>query len=106
MFAEERYYHGDGPTGLANAFGLDFSFYDHWNFGFNTEFGELNDPALGDLDRKAAGITLGYGRTGFKYVSSLEGRHEDGTAGERQTILTRNVVTADINEGPASAGPL
>ncbi len=98
VFAEERYYHGDGPTGLANAFGLDFAFYDHWNFGFNTEFGTLSDPALGNLDRKAAGITLGYGRTGFKYVSSLEGRYEDGSAGKRQTILTRNVVSADLNE--------
>ena len=98
VFAEERYYHGDGPSGLANAFGLDFSFYDHWNFGFNTEFGELNDPALGNLDRKAAGITLGYGRSGFKYVSSLEGRYEDGSAGKRQTMLTRNVVSTDLNE--------
>ena len=98
VFAEERYYHGDGPVGLASAFGLDYAFYDHWNFGINAEFGELNDPNLGDLDRKAGGITLGYARTGFKYVSSLEGRFEEGTQGKRKTILSRNVVTADLNE--------
>ncbi len=98
VFAEERLYHGDGPSGLASAFGLDYAFYEHWNFGINAEFGELNDPNLGDLDRKAGGVTLGYGRKGFKYVSSLEGRYEDGTAGTRKTILSRNVVTADLNE--------
>ena len=98
VFAEERYYHGDGPAGLATAFGLDFSFYDHWNFGFNTEFGELEDPELGDLDRRAAGIMLGYARPGFKYASNLEGRYEEGSEGTRKTLLSRNVVTADLNK--------
>ncbi len=97
VFAEERFYHGDGPSGLATAFGLDFALYDHWNFGLNGEFGSLADPLLGDMDRKAGGITIGYSRKAFKYASNLEGRYEDGSNGTRKTLLTRNVITADVN---------
>ena len=98
VFAEERYYHGDGPVGLASAFGLDFALYDHWNFGLNAEFGSLDDPLLGTLERKAGGLTIGYSRNYIKYVSSIEGRYEDGSEGIRKTLLSRNVLTADLNE--------
>ena len=69
VYAEERYTHGDVPTGLTHAFGLDYTPDERWNFGGNLEMGLLKDKKTGAAtDRKALGLNAGYNfgaRNGF-----------------------------------------
>jgi hypothetical protein len=98
VFAEERYYHGEGPSGLAHGFGLDFSPADKWTVTFSGELGRLEEERLGTIDRKAGGGSIAYARDGFRYMSSLEGRYDDSAQGEHRTLLSRNKVNADLTD--------
>lgn len=96
--AEERYQHGDGPSGLIHAFGLDLSPNERWNAGLKLETGTLSDPAAGDLERKAVGFSLGYRKDASRYAGALEYRHEVGsTAGTRKTWLMKNTLGYQID---------
>jgi hypothetical protein len=90
VFGEERLQHGDGPSGLVHAFGLDVTPDERWTYGISLEAGELSDPLAGDLERRAVGLSLGYRRDETRYAANLEYRDEEGTAGNRQTWLMRN----------------
>ncbi len=96
--AEERYQHGDGPSGLIHAFGLDLSPNERWNYGFKLESGKLSDPAAGDLDRQALGLSLGYRKDATRYAGALEFRQEEGSAsGSRDTWLMKNTLGYQVN---------
>ncbi len=93
VFAEERYLHGSGPSGLIHAFGLDLAASDRWNFGFKGESGRLSDPLGEDLKRTAMSLSAGYVYDRVRYAGNLEWRHEDGsTSGKRITWLLRNSI--------------
>jgi outer membrane protein OmpA-like peptidoglycan-associated protein len=89
--AEERYQHGDGPSGLVHAFGLDLSPDDRWTYGLKLEAGKLSDPLAGDLERQAVGLSLGYHRDATRYAGALEYRDEKGTS-TRKTWLMKNTL--------------
>jgi len=100
--AEERYQHGDGPSGLIHAFGLDLSPNQRWNYGFKLESGKLSDPAAGDMDRQALGFSVGYRKDATRYAGALEYRHEDsstttGSSGTRETWLMKNTLGYQID---------
>lgn len=91
VYAEERLQHGDGPSGLIHAFGLDLAALDTWNFGFKAEIGDLSDPNSGDVERTALSLSTGYVKEKTKYAGNLEWRKDDATeSGERTTWLMRN----------------
>ncbi len=91
VYAEERLQHGDGPSGLIHAFGLDLAALDTWNFGFKAEIGDLSDPNSGDIERTALSLSAGYVKEKTKYAGNLEWRLDDeATTGERTTWLMRN----------------
>ena len=90
LFGEQRLQHGDGPSGLTRAFGLDLSSGDHWTYGLRGEVGRITDPFVGDLKRRAGGASLGYSRDAMNYAADFEYRDESGTLGERNTWLLRN----------------
>jgi len=92
VYGEERWQHGDGASGLTHAYGLDLAPNEKWTFGAWTEVGDLSDPLAGDMERKAAGISVGYAKDRIKYAGNLEFRDEDGGAGERVTWLVRNTL--------------
>lgn len=94
--AEERYQHGDGPSGLIHAFGLDLSPNERWNTGLKLESGKLSDPAAGDLDRQAVGFSVGYRKDATRYAGALEYRHEQGVA-TRETWLMKNTLGYQID---------
>jgi hypothetical protein len=96
VYGEERYQHGDGPSGLTHAFGLDYSPNERWTYGGKLEAGELSDPVTGDLRRRAVGLSLGYRKDATRYAGALEYRHEQGTF-ERDTWLLKNTLGYQVN---------
>jgi hypothetical protein len=75
VYAEEKYTHGNVPTGLTHSAGVDLAPFDHWNFGANVDFGTLRDPiTAARLERSAAGVRVGYGAAGFAWTAAFEYR--------------------------------
>jgi flagellar motor protein MotB len=78
MYFEERYTHGDVPTGLTHSTGVKFVAFDRLNFGANLDLGTLRDPyTSAKLDRTAVGVSAGYGFDKLKIASSMEYRIDD-----------------------------
>ena len=94
VFAEGRYEHGAGPTGLTQAYGVDFTPTPGWTFGVRYERGSLRDALGSTIHREVMGATSDYGDAKLRWSSALEFRR-DGTAllGDRETWATRNQVT-------------
>jgi uncharacterized repeat protein (TIGR01451 family)/fimbrial isopeptide formation D2 family protein len=96
VYAEERYTHGDVPTGLMHSTGVDLTPADHLNLGANLDFGNLKDHQTGaDLKRTAAGVNVGYGFENLKLASALEYRVDsteqpDTSHSRRTTWLLKN----------------
>ncbi len=97
VFGEERLQHGDGPSGLTHAFGLDLAPDERWTYGLSAEAGEINDPLAGDLKRRALGVSLGYRHEDTRYAGNLEYRRERGSNGERDTWLWRNTLGYQVD---------
>jgi hypothetical protein len=75
VYAEEKYTHGNVPTGLTHSAGVDIAPFDHWNFGANVDFGTLSDPiTAAHLDRKAAGVRAGYSNARLTWTAAFEYR--------------------------------
>lgn len=96
VYLEEKYTHGDVPTGLTHATGLDYAPNDRWNFGASLDVGALRDSRTGaELERQALALKVGYATALVKAASALEVRLDDqervdATHAERTTWLTRN----------------
>ncbi|MGD8568690.1 MAG: isopeptide-forming domain-containing fimbrial protein, partial [Gammaproteobacteria bacterium] len=90
IYMEERYTHGDVPTGLTHALGFDFAATDHLNFGANIDVGTLKDNNTGaETNRKALGVKVGYKFDTVTYAGALEYRvdetqQSDTTSAERK----------------------
>lgn len=75
VYAEEKYTHGNVPTGLTQSAGIDIAPFDHWNFGANVDFGTLRDPiTAAHIDRKAAGVRAGYSNMRLTWTAAFEYR--------------------------------
>ncbi len=103
VYAEERYTHGDVPTGLTHAFGVDYTPDERWNLGGNIEMGVLEDKITGAAtDRKAIGLNAGYNFGAVVYSAAVEYRL-DGTespttaASERTTWLMKNNLRYQVD---------
>ena len=96
VYMEEKYTHGDVPTGLTNSLGVDLAPNDKWNFGARIDIGSLQDKTSGaTTNRNAYGINIGYGHESIKLASALEYRvdeteNPDTSITERTTWLTKN----------------
>src|SRR5215467_14379965 len=78
MYMEERYQNGSGQSGLTHATGINLVTKERWNFGGSAEFGKLFDSQTGaGINRKAAGIHLGYGLDNIQFSSAIEYRRDD-----------------------------
>ncbi|HKI50655.1 MAG TPA: OmpA family protein [Geothermobacteraceae bacterium] len=103
IYLEERYAHGDVPTGLMHSTGVDLAPTDRLNFSANLDFGTLTDNRTGaDLERTAAGVSAGYGFAKLKLASALEYRVDDseqpdlGTT-RRTTWLLKNSLKYQLS---------
>ncbi len=96
IYVEERYSHGEVPTGLLHSAGFDLAPNDRWNFGANLDFGTLKDPETSaETRREAIGLRVGYGFDGISFASALEYREDetenpDSSFATRTTWLTKN----------------
>ena len=96
IYLEERYTHGDVPTGLMHSTGVRLAPSDRLNFGANLDFGTLKDFRTGaELERKAVGVSFGYGFEKLKIASAVEYRQDDAEqpdagSSRRTTWLLKN----------------
>jgi flagellar motor protein MotB len=96
VYLEERYTHGDVPTGLTHSTGVDLAPNDRWNYGASLDAGTLKDPqTAAETERTALGLKLGYHSGGVTFASAFEYRVDksespDATSAERTTWLTKN----------------
>jgi flagellar motor protein MotB len=87
LFLEERYTHGDVPTGLVHSTGVDLAPTDRLNFGANLDVGTLKDHQTGaELERRAAGVRVGYGFETLKLASGVEYRVDDAEQIDASTV--------------------
>ncbi len=94
VFGEGRYEHGSGPTGLTQAYGVDFAPSHSWRFGVRAERGALSDPFTGDIRRTALGSSVDFTGATARFSSALEYRNDRGNViGRRSTVAMRNTLT-------------
>jgi len=103
VYGEERYTHGDVPTGLTHSYGVDLAPTDRLNLGSKVEFGTLQDNLTGaKIDRTAVGVNAGYGFAKLKIASALEFREDneeqpDTSTVRRTTWLFKNSLKYQVN---------
>ena len=103
VYGEERYTHGDVPTGLTHAFGVDYTPDERWNFGGNIEAGVLEDKNTGaETDRKAIGLSAGYNFGAVTYSAAVEYRDDrteatDASTSKRTTWLMKNNLRYQVD---------
>jgi uncharacterized repeat protein (TIGR01451 family) len=98
VYGEERMQTGTGPTGLTQAYGVDFSPTKQWTYGVKFEHGTISDPLAGDLYLSAIAATIGYTKNQIKYSGALEWRQDDSSAnGASHTELIRNSLTYQVD---------
>ena len=103
IYAEERYSHGDVPTGLTHAFGVDYIADESWNYGASMELGTLEDNITGaETKRSAFGVNAAYNFGDTVFSSALEYRVDesenlDATVSKRETHLLKNNLKYQMN---------
>lgn len=103
VYLEERYTHGDVPTGLMHATGVDLAPTDRWTVGAKLDFGTLRDFDTGaEIDRRALGLHAGYAFDSIKFATALEyGVDEiealDTSTSDRKTWLFKNSLKWQVN---------
>lgn len=104
VYLEERYTHGDVPTGLTHSAGVDIAPNDRWNYGANLDVGTLKDhQTAAETSRTALGLKLGYSFDSLSFASAFEYRVDesenpvDASSSERSTWLTKNSLKYQLN---------
>ncbi len=104
VYFEERYTHGDVPTGLTHSTGVKLVAFDRLNFGANVDLGTLKDPyTSAKLERTAVGVSAGYGFDKLKIASALEYRIDniqqpDTSFSKRTSWLLKNSLKYQLSE--------
>lgn len=95
VYAEESYYHGGGNDGLTHTFGVDFTPWEDFTVGGNVELGEV-----GNLDRTAVSLDMGYGTQDDHISVAGEYREEEDLNSnfERETYVVRANGRSEIDE--------
>lgn len=99
-FAEARYDSGDGPTGLSQAYGVDYNPNLAWQFGLRIERANLSSTTSGDIVRNAFGASAGYNKDYWRTNSAIEYRHDNYelTKKTSQTWAMRNNLSVKPTE--------
>lgn len=107
VYGEERYTHGDVPTGLTHAFGADKQFSSAWTFGFSLEAGTLEDHRTGaETERRAFGLSSTHAGESLNYRGALELRTDETETSDRETYLLKNRLQYRLSESSRLVGKL
>ncbi len=112
VYLEERYTHGDVPTGLMHATGVELAAFDRLNFGANLDFGTLKDhETAAEIKRQALGLNAGYAFGDFTLASGLEYRVDDAEQPDesfvkRTSWLWKNSFKYQVSEDWRLVGKL
>ena len=104
VYAEERYTHGDVPTGLTHSAGVKLVVFDRVNFGAKLDLGTLKDPdTAAELKRKALGVSAGYGFDKLSLATAVEYRVDDieqpdTSSSKRTSWLWKNSFKYQLSE--------
>lgn len=104
VYVEERYDHGDVPTGLTHSTGVELAATDRLNLGANLDLGTLKDNITSaELTRTAVGVNAGYGFASLKIASAVEYRDDesenplDASLSSRTTWLFKNSLSYQLS---------
>jgi len=104
-YLEERYTHGDVPSGLMHSTGVKLVAFDRINLGANLDLGTLKDPyTAAELERTALGVSAGYGFDELKIASALEYRIDNiedpytASFSKRTSWLLKNSLKYKLSE--------
>jgi len=103
IYLEERYTHGDVPTGLTHSMGVDLAPADRLNIGATIDLGRLQDNNTGAvIEREAYSVKLGYNFDRLKYSGAVEQRTDntenpDLSTTSRVTTLFKNSLKYQLN---------
>ena len=103
-YLEERYTHGDVPSGLMHSTGVKLVAFDRVNLGANLDLGTLKDPyTAAKLERTALGVSAGYGFDKLKIAGALEYRIDnieqpDTSFSKRTSWLLKNSLKYQLSE--------
>ena len=103
VYAEESYTHGNVPTGLTHALGVDLAPNDRWTYGASLEAGTLTDDSTSaDTERRAIGLRTSYTYESIQYSGALEYRTDDtenttGGINNRMTWLIKNSIKYQLD---------
>lgn len=92
VYGEERFSHGDGPTGLTHVYGVNYAPTEAWTFGALVENGRLEEAGQRAIERSGVSLNAGYGHERTKLTSAVEWREDESVNGDRITWLTRNTA--------------
>jgi len=112
VYAEEKYTHGQVPTGLTHSAGVDLAPFDHWNFGVSVDFGTLRDPiTAARIERNATGVRVGYGADDITWTTAFEYRvdktqNPDLTESDRDSWLIKNGLRYQMDPASRLLGKL
>jgi flagellar motor protein MotB len=104
VYFEERYTHGDVPTGLVHTTGVELTPFDRVNLGANLDLGTLKDPfTAAETERTAMSVSGGYGFDRLKVSSGLEYRVDDieqpdASSSKRTSWLFKNSLKYQLSE--------
>ena len=91
VYGEERYIHGDVPTGLTHAYGVELAPENDWRYGVAFEMGSLRDPNTAAVtDRTALSLTAAHTNDAWRYTGAIEYRVDDASTSSRTTYLLKN----------------
>ena len=105
VYLEERYIHGDVPTGLMHSTGVNLVPFERVNLDANFEMGTLKDYyTAAETERTAVGVNGGYGFDRLKIASGLEYRvdeiesPDDASFSKRTSWLFKNGLKYQLSE--------
>jgi flagellar motor protein MotB len=112
VYVEDKYQHGDVPTGLMHSTGINYAPTDRWSLGAKADFGTLTDNLTGaEIKRSAFGVHLSYGFKAVKFATAFEyGKDEtealDASVSDRTTWLLKNSLKWQVNPNWRIVGKL